>query len=78
MRSSLQHSFDVKIRIEQLGSDLGGGVRKLARIDIPRAMWTNRTRDTRNNNKTQTMAFWGYYASPFDTVTARNGLSVLP
>jgi len=69
---------ELSLRIRQQGSELAPGVRKLAQIDLPRVMWTQRTRDTRNNNKTQTMAFWGYYHVPVVQVTTRNGLAILP
>jgi hypothetical protein len=66
------------IRIEKLGSDLGGGVRKMARIDIPKAIWTERTKETRNNNLTQTLAGRALLNTPPIRVVTRNGLSVLP
>jgi hypothetical protein len=69
---------ELSIRIEQTGSILTGTTPKMARIDLPRVMWTQRTRDARNNNKTQTMAFWGYYHVPFVRVVVRNGLATLP
>lgn len=74
----LKRLDELSLRIEQLGSELAPGVRKLARIDCPRIVWTARTRDTRNNNKTQTMAFWIYENVPYTEVTTRMGLPVLP
>ena len=63
------------IRIEKEGSELADGVRKRARIDIPKAFWTERSRDTRNNNLTQTMAFRSILPVTFHV---RNGLAQLP
>lgn len=73
----LKRLDELSLRIEQEGSVLEPDVRKMARINCPRIIWTARTRDTRNN-KTQTMAGWIYENVPFTEVTTRNGLSVLP
>ena len=67
-----------KIRFQKEGSELSPGVRKLWQPDIPLAVWTDRTRDTRNNNLTQTMAFSGISPTLPIEFTTRNGLSVLP
>lgn len=67
------------LRIEKLGPEITpGGVRKMARIDIPKAVWSERTRDVRNNNLTQTMAFRAVLNTPPIRFVTRNGLSVLP
>lgn len=74
----LQALTDMKIRFEKEGSLLAPGIRKMARIDIEKANWTDRTRDTRNNNKTRTLTFRATSETlPIEFVT-RNGLSVLP
>jgi len=74
----LKRLDQLSIRIQQEGSIITGSTPKLARIDLGRVVWTARTRDTRNNKKTQTMAIWIYENVPFTEVTTRNGLSVLP
>jgi hypothetical protein len=74
----LKRLDELGVRIQQEGSELAPGVRKMALIDVPRMVWTTRTRDTRNNNLTQTMAARAYYDVPFVRVQARNGLATLP
>jgi len=69
---------DLKMRIEKEGTELAPGVRKRARIDIQELNWTQRTKDTRNNNKTQTLAFRATSAAVPILFATRNGLSVLP
>lgn len=69
---------EMAIRIEKLGTELEPGVRKMARIDVHRAVWNEPTRDQRNNNLTQTLAFRAYEAFPPIELITRNGLSVLP
>jgi len=77
LRQLLQGT-DLKIRIEKEGTELATGVRKRARIDIPEANWTQRTRDTRNNNKTQTLAFRATSPTLPIQFGTRNGLATLP
>ncbi len=74
----LKRLDQLSLRIEQEGSELAPGVRKLARINCLRIVWTARTRDARNNNRTQTMAFWIYEDVPYTEVVTRMGLPVLP
>lgn len=64
---------EMLIIAEQEGSDLGGGVNKSAKIEVTRAVWNEQTRDTRNNNLTQTLTFEGYYDTPPFRITTVNG-----
>jgi hypothetical protein len=72
-----------KIRIEQTGSaiNVGPNTFKLARIDIPNAVWSEVTEDERNSNITATFGFRGFVDTvsgvPF-TLTAKNTLATLP
>lgn len=74
----LKRLDELGVRIQQEGSILTGATRKMARIDVPRMVWTTRTKDTRNNNLTQTLAARAYYDVPFVRVQTRNGLATLP
>ena len=70
----------VSLRIEKVGSEIGGGTRKRARIDIERAFWDVYTEDADNNNRTCTLTFIaaipeGTDIVQFDTI---NGLATLP
>jgi len=69
---------ELGIRIEKLGPEIAPGVRYMARIDLPRGVWTERTKDTRNNNLTQTMAWKSKVNVPPVRFVTRNGLAVLP
>lgn len=69
---------ELGIRIEKLGPEIAPGVRYMARIDLPRGVWTERTRDTRNNNLTQTLAFKSKVNVPPVRFVTRNALPVLP
>jgi hypothetical protein len=68
-----------KLRIEQEGSILDESplTRKLARIDIFRAFWSQPTRDARGNNLTATMAGVAYNSTPYVQYLTRNGLATL-
>jgi hypothetical protein len=72
-----------KIRIEQTGSaiNVAPNTFKLARIDIPNAVWSEVTEDERNSNITATFGFRGFVDTvsgvPF-TLTAKNTLATLP
>lgn len=69
---------EMLIRFEQTGSEIGAsGTSKMARIDVSRAVWNEQSRDTRNNNLTQTMSFRGYLATPPLALTTRNGIATL-
>lgn len=74
----LKELAELGIRIEKLGAEIAPGVRYMARIDLPRGVWTERTKDTRNNNLTQTLAFKSKVNVPPVRFLTRNGLSVLP
>ncbi len=69
---------ELGVRIQQEGSELAPGTRKMARIDLPRLTWTEKTKNTRNNNRTQTLAARAWYAVPFVRTQVRNGLATLP
>lgn len=73
----MKNMDELLIQFERLGSDLGGGVRKLARVTVPRAVWNAPTRGNRNNNLTQTLSFRAYQATPPLVITTRNGLASL-
>ena len=52
----MQRLEHFRLRIEQEGPEIDGGVNNLARIDIPEAFWTQPTKDERGSNLTVTMA----------------------
>jgi len=67
-----------RVRFQKEGTELAPGVKKLWQPDIPLAVWTGKTRDTRNNNLTQTMTLRGISPTlPIEFAT-RNGLATLP
>ena len=69
---------ELLIIAEQTGNEIEtSGVDKLARIEVTRAVWNEQTRDTRNNNLTQTLTFEGYYDPIPFRITTRNGLATL-
>ena len=69
---------ELLIIAEQTGNEIEtSGVDKLARIEVTRAVWNEQTRDTRNNNLTQTLTFEGYYDPVPFRITTRNGLATL-
>lgn len=68
---------ELLIRVEKEGSELEPGVRKMARVEALRAVWNDHTRDSRNNNLTQTLSFRSYLETPPIRFTTRNGLVTL-
>jgi len=73
---------EISIRIEKAGSviDAGANSRKLARIDVERAIWDAFTPDTDNNNMTMSLSFVALLPDndPIATFTAKNRLATLP
>lgn len=69
---------DLKMRIEKLGSLLGPGVPKMARIDLLDLNWITQARDNVNSNLTQTLAFRAAAQVTPITWSTRNGLATLP
>jgi hypothetical protein len=74
----LKRLDEIGIRIEKLGPEIAPGVRSMARIDLPRGVWTERTKNTRNNNLTQTLAWKSKVNVPPVRFVTRNGLAILP
>ena len=69
---------ELHIIAEQEGNEIDAtGTNKSARIEVTRAVWNEQTRDTRNNNLTQTLTFEGYYDPEPFKITTVNGLSNL-
>lgn len=77
-----EEDTELSIRIEKEGSviDPATGTRKLARIDVERAVWDAFTGDTDNNNMTMSLSFVGKVpaSEPISTFTGVNRLPVLP
>lgn len=71
---------EFSLRFEQEGDEIDSGIHNRVRIDVPRAVWDDYTRDTRAENLTVTMGWVAYLPPSGNIVTfdVINDQPVLP